>query len=160
MAPQKGAGSCLPSRFSRIFHGFWEWSLTPQAISGGSKSRQQTGAPKRRSGCRGAPLVPTRQRMGQDSIPWIGRLIPSPPLAQPCCGWAWKVTPRLFGTSGGLGELGRSLRRTAANWPCWYDERQQCLDGREFLIIGSADPGIPILKEAKHVPKPLPDTAR
>jgi hypothetical protein len=39
---------CLPSRFLRIVHGFWEWSLTPQAILGASKSRQQTGAHERR----------------------------------------------------------------------------------------------------------------
>jgi hypothetical protein len=46
MARTRTAGLCLPSRFLRIFHGFWEWSLTAQGTFGTSTIRQETGAPE------------------------------------------------------------------------------------------------------------------
>jgi hypothetical protein len=49
MVLTRKAGLCLPSRFLRIFHGYWEWSLTVPAIFGKSNIRQQTGLSEGRS---------------------------------------------------------------------------------------------------------------
>jgi hypothetical protein len=54
MARTRTAGLCLPSRFSRIFHGYWEWSLTAQEIFGVSKICPQTGTLRHSKGLWGS----------------------------------------------------------------------------------------------------------